>query len=196
MLLLIQALVGCTGGEIDCGVGTTFINGECRPILDSNEESDTDTDTDTDTDADSDADTDSDTDTDATSVSDVQQGGATGVVTLAGVVATTETANNHFFVQDEGGGEWSGLDIYLGGVEVAVSRGDVLTLTGEVGEYNDNTQIVVADAGDVSVTGSGSASADVIAATPSSWENYEGGLVTLEGVTVGEPNEYGEAETQ
>ena len=195
MLLLLTGLTGCTGGgEIDCGVGTRYINGECRPILDSAE---TDTDTDTDADSDTDADTDSDTDTDVgTSVSDIQNGGVTGVVTLVGVVATSEDSNNHVFIQDAGGGEWSGIDIYLGGVEVEVARGDELTVTGEVSEYNDNTQILLADAADLAVTGSGSVSADSISSTPSSWENYEGGLVTLEGPTVDAANEYGEGATQ
>jgi predicted extracellular nuclease len=162
-----------------------------------------DTDTDTDTDSDTDADTDTDTDTDPTglSCSDVQNydGVAEGdIVTLAGVCVTSQVANNGmgFFVQDAGGGEWSGMFVYLGSIKTTVAVGDQVTVSGEVTEYYDFTEIKPADASDISVTGSCTATEYAVQASPADWESLESVLVKALDVNVtSDANEYGEHET-
>lgn len=134
----------------------------------------------------------------AGTIADVQQGNICGIVTLTGVVATTDsvvdTKDNSvsFFAQDAGGGLYSGLVIYLktGGVEV--KAGDELTITGSATEFYDLTELNVADKADVQVTGSGSPAAEVLNEAPADWEPYEGMLLTLKNVTAtSDSDQYG-----
>lgn len=124
----------------------------------------------------------------ASTVADVQQGrvAAGSVVTLEGVVATSgpSTAGSGFFVQDAGGGPYSGIYVYKGGASFSVAAGDVLTVTGTVTEYYDLTEIVVSSTSDVVKTGSASPVATVLSSAPSDWEPYEGVLLTLNNVGV------------
>jgi predicted extracellular nuclease len=166
-------------------------------------DTDTDTDADGDTDADSDADADTDTDTDTdvgTTCSDVQDGTVSegDTVTLTGVCATSQVANNGmgFFVQDDGGGEWHGMFVYLGSVETTIAVGDKVNVTGEVTEYYDLTELSVFDAGDIEVVGSCTPVATDLQASPADFEPYESVLVRAMGVSVTtDANEYGEHET-
>lgn len=134
------------------------------------------------------------------SVSDVQQGLVSEgtVVTLTGVVATSgpTEAGSGFFVQDAGGGQWSGVYVYKGGAEFEVAAGDVLTVKGTVTEYFDLTEIVVDDTADVVKTGTGTPVPTALSAAPSDWEPYEGVLLTLNGVDVtSEVDSYGQVST-
>ncbi len=79
----------------------------------------------------------------APSIADIQQGvyidgddvRLDGVVVTSGITLDGEG----FFIQDPGGGEWSGLYIYLaGGSEgLYLAVGDVITITGVVTEFYD-----------------------------------------------------------
>lgn len=132
------------------------------------------------------------------SVAEVQTG-VTGTVQLTGVIATTGTnlSGDGFFVQDDGGGEWSGVYIYSDAVgDLGINEGDVLDITGSVTEYYDLTEIVISDASDVVVTGSGSPTAYAVASAPADWESLEGVLITAQGLSLtGDPDEYGESPT-
>jgi len=163
-------------------------------------EGDTDTDTDADTDTDTDTDTDADPDM-GTTCADVQNydGISEGdVVTLTGVCVTSPVALNGmgFFVQDDGGGEYSGMFIYLGSVEASVAVGDLITATGEVTEYYDLTEVSVMDAGDIEVTGTCTPTATTLQAAPSDFEPYESVLITALSVNVtSDADEYGQHST-
>ena len=111
--------------------------------------------------------TDDDTAEDAT-IYDIQDGTIeTGAfVTVTDVVATTGlvTAGTGFFVQErETGGkayehEYAGVYVHLdfvGSRAFTVARGDVLTITGEVKEFDQMTEIKVYGEDDITVTETG-----------------------------------------
>jgi len=127
-------------------------------------------------------------------ISDLQQNGHVGPAKLEGVIVTAEPGDEGFWVQDAGGGEWSGLYVYTDRLdtEVTVSVGDVLNITGEVSEYYDLTEISVGNANDIEATGTtAEATTASLSEAPADWENYEGVLVTLSSVEVGAGGEYG-----
>ena len=136
----------------------------------------------------------------AVSIYDIQTGAvAEGeTVTLQNVVVTSMLTGDEegFFVQDEGGGDWSGIYVFVGqaGGGIAPLIGDKVTLTGSVSEFYDSTQLVVSNAENMTVTGE----ADPVASEVSSvddWEVYEGCLVKLVDQTVtSDVNSYGEAD--
>jgi predicted extracellular nuclease len=129
-------------------------------------------------------------------ISDVQTGAYSegDSVTLEGVIATTQSDGDGFFVQDVGGGEYSGIYVYGSSTEVSV--GDELTITGEVTEYYDFTEIVVGSDSDISITGSGSATSTTLSEAPADWEVYEGVLIRVEDISLtSEADEYGQCDT-
>jgi predicted extracellular nuclease len=141
----------------------------------------------------------------AATISEVQQGTATGTVILEEVVVTSPMTSKDgvadgFYVQTQGGGEWSGVYVYRkdGFGEYSAEVGDVLTLQGEVTEYYESTQIVVRDIEDLtdSETTEIVVSTAVDPGTVSDWENWESCLVDLGGVKVSTVvDEYGEVQT-
>jgi predicted extracellular nuclease len=138
-------------------------------------------------------------------ISEVQQGTATGTVILEEVVVTSlmtskDGVDNGFYVQTEGGGEWSGVYVYrkdgFGGYSAEV--GDVVTLQGEVTEYYESTQIVVKDIEDFTdnETTATVAITEVDPGMVSDWESWESCLVSLGNVkVVSEVDAYGEVQT-
>ena len=192
------------GGNAACAEGDTDTDTDADSDTDADADADADTDADSDADADADtdadADADSDADTDSITVEDVQRGVVTEgeIVTLDDVIVTTQTSSNGagFFVQDSGGGAYSGIYVYCGNDPVEVRRGDTLTITGEVTEYYDLTEISVAAASDVVSTGTGMVSTTTLSSIPSDWEPYEGVLLKLQGVSItGEADSFGESST-
>lgn len=141
----------------------------------------------------------------AATISEVQQGTATGTVILEEVVVTSlmtskDGVDNGFYVQTEGGGEWSGVYVYRkdGFGEYSAEVGDVVTLQGEVTEYYESTQIVVKDIEDFTdnETTATVAITEVDPGMVSDWENWESCLVSLGNVkVVSEVDAYGEVQT-
>ena len=142
-----------------------------------------------------------------TTVADLQAGlvSSGDIVTLNNVIATTGlTADAQgFFVQDAGGGEWSGLYVYMqGGLEgVQVEAGLKLTLTGEVKEFpaeeaETETELVITSATNIVVTGSGDITVDVVdPASVTDWEPWESCIVSLGASEAAAGiNSYGEVE--
>ncbi|RME21991.1 MAG: hypothetical protein D6798_16885 [Deltaproteobacteria bacterium] len=135
-------------------------------------------------------------------VADIQEGTVAEdtLVTLTGVVATTSSDLAHgsgFFVQDAGGGAYSGIFVYTN-ADVAVAEGDELTLTGTVTEYYGMTELSVSSASNIEITGSGMpVTIDALDAVPSDWEPWEGCLVQLAGDVqiTGKVDTYGSAAT-
>ncbi len=181
--LNILAILACEGNTQACDSGQELRNGACVPSPSA--------DTDTDTDADADTDTGGDA---PTTVREVQEATWAGELTLEGLVVTTPVAGDgSFFVQDAGGGMWSGLRVYPDAVEVSVVPGDEVTVSGYVQEYYDETEMVVAAVEDVELTGSGTPKSLKLSSPPADWEAYEGVLVELAEVTLtSEPDGYGE----
>lgn len=147
------------------------------------------------------------TDPSEMSVSDLQQGLNDGTVEdgdkikVVDVIATSgvDPDGDGFFVQDAGGGAWSGVYVYLGGESVSVEVGDVLTITGTATDFpdpGDLSEIKVSDAADVLVTGEGTPVATLILEAPESWEEHESCLITLPGVEIlSDPDSDGEVTT-
>ena len=65
-----------------------------------------------------------------------------------------------------------------------VSIGDELSVTGEVTEFYDLTELVVSSDSDIEVTGSGTITVTTLTELPSDWEVYEGMLVSFEGIQI------------
>ncbi len=112
-------------------------------------------------------------------IAEIQSGGVTGTVTLEGVtVVSGMTAGDGFFVQDDAGA-YNGIYVYVGSSGITVNQGDQVTLTGDVSEFYDLTEIAIFDAADLTVTGTGVPSALVLSSEPADWEPYEGVLVSV-----------------
>ena len=139
-------------------------------------------------------------------IGDVQSGAVAegSTVTLEGVIATSG-ANSYgtgFFVQDDGGGPWSGVFVFVDTKEgtdgLGIAEGDVLDITGVIDEYYDATNIVVGDAADITtLAGPGSPlTSDLVDAdSVTDWEQWEGCLITTEDEVVaddGDLAKYGE----
>ena len=114
-------------------------------------------------------------------------------IEITGAVATTGLtfAGDTFFIQDTAGGEYSGIQVYLGeGASLSVDAGDEVTVTGYYSEFFDMSQIEASAAGAIEVTGAATiptppaVSPADIATNGALAENYEGVPVTIEGVTV------------
>ena len=191
------SLIATLGACKDKGGDTA--GGESDTDTDADTDSDTDSDSDADTDSDSDSDTDADVDN---TVYEVQNGTLSDgdAVEIDGVTVTATTFYG-FFVEEVGGGEYSGVYVYAGKnwdkTYTTVARGSDVSLSGTVVEYNDLTEIDVS-AGSVTVNGSGSElPSDVVAASvlsdPTTAEPWESVLVTVQNVTVeSTPDTYGE----
>ena len=98
--------------------------------------------------------------------------------------------------QDQGGGEYSGVYVFIGqaGGDIVPLVGDKVTITGNTAEFYDSTQLVLSNAENIIVTGEG----DIVSTTVSNvtdWEPYEGVVVSLESQHVlSEVNNHGEVD--
>ncbi len=116
----------------------------------------------------------------------------TGIVTSgAGEYEFTYAA-----MADAGGGPWSGLMLY-GNDVTGISRGDSITITGQIDEYFGLTELKYPTSIVVHSTGHPQPAAEVLTTNEvyqsSTAEQWESVLVRVENVTVAtEPNEYGE----
>ena len=135
---------------------------------------------------------------DGVSVYEIQQGAidTNEVVLLQNAVVTSplNAGAYGFFVQDEGGGPYSGLFVYLDDIEIDVQPGEVYNLSGMVKEYYDCTELVLDASSTIEI--SKDLVTPVVTAleeVPSDWEAYEGVLVRLMDVEVAsDGDEYGE----
>ena len=133
-------------------------------------------------------------------VYDVQTGAVPEgeVVTLTDVIVTSgiNARGEGFYVQDPGGGEYSGVYVYtaLAGEGIAPLVGNSVSVTGVVVEYYGFTEISVSSPQSVVTTGEGTVTPTVVSEV-SDWEAYEGVLLTLEQQeVVSDLNDYGECQ--
>ncbi len=136
---------------------------------------------------------------DGISISDLQDGTiAEGeTVTLTGVVVTSgwDSEAKGFFIQDAGGGEYSGIYVYAPSAsDTYLEVGYELTITGQTTEFYDWTEFNVADTSAFEVTGSAAPSVDTVdPATVSDWEVWESCLINIGAATaLDNVNGYGE----
>ncbi len=142
---------------------------------------------------------------DGVTIYDIQQGKISEgtVVTLKNVIVTSpvrvKDENGTFFIQEAGGGEWSGITVYMYSEVVEAldaPPGTVLNVTGTYEEFFDNSQIILKAAADVEIVGQGDvpeaavvAAADIASSPPGpKAENYEGVLVEIQDAVVTDPD--------
>ena len=112
------------------------------------------------------------------------------VVTIQGIVTAESWAFDspdnlsHFFIQDDEAA-YSGIKVYESGV--AVAQGDEVRLTGEVDEYFGLTEIINLDSMEI-LSHNHRVNPVVVPITTTDWEPYEGVLITVEDVTVSNPD--------
>lgn len=136
----------------------------------------------------------------STTCAELQQEGTEGGVELPGVVVTgpMNIEGTGFWVQDQGGGEWSGMYIYLyDGVSADVTVGDIVDIKGSATDYYDLTEVSVSSSDDIVLTGDTTdAVIDPLSSAPDDWESWESCLLRLEGIGItSEPNSYNEVDT-
>ena len=121
--------------------------------------------------------------------------GAGDEVVLEDVVVTSPSSEAGFYIQEPGGGPWSGCLVVSTPQlfeELSLSVGSVVNVDGVVGEFFDFTQITeatvrtVGESFDVTVD-------ELDGAGPDDWERWEGCLISLPNQTVVSTGPYGEA---
>jgi hypothetical protein len=135
---------------------------------------------------------------DPTTIADLRQGSpAEGDhVIVEDVVITTPTTDDGklFFIQDQGGGAFTGMPVYLATMSYSAVPGTVVDIQGTLQDYYEMWELKPD-----SITETGSTTDPVpvvLSSTPADWEPYEGALVTLQDVEVtSDPDNYGEVTT-
>jgi DNA/RNA endonuclease YhcR with UshA esterase domain len=90
-----------------------------------------------------------------------------------------------FFAQVEGGGDFTGVQVYGAGDFSQPAIGDIVTVTGEYEEYKGQSEIVIFGNDDISVDSSGSAVTALSVTDPCTLgEAHEGRLVTVPSLVV------------
>jgi hypothetical protein len=108
-------------------------------------------------------------------------------VETTGIV--TGISYNGYYIQD-GPGAWNGVFVFDNNNFPSI--GDEVTVTGEVQEYYELTEIGYIDAFNVNSQGNTLPDAEIISAQDANLEDYEGVLIRVESLTVtGLPNQYG-----
>ncbi len=119
------------------------------------------------------------------------------VVTTTGIVTAVQLTHPRvFFLEEEGGGPWSGVMVFFrwDSSVVDLNPGDSVVVTGDVYEYYGNTEIRIASTADVQIVASGRPIPDPVVlpasklddnlADPDTLEAYEGVLVKVENAFV------------
>lgn len=118
-------------------------------------------------------------------------------VTLTDVIVTSPLSfsGDSFFVQDPAGGEYSGIIVFVKDpAGLVIKPGDLVTLTGYYDEFFMNSQMVLNDASGLTLGGTMPVpaaevvnAADIATGGPMA-EAWEGVLVSVEGVSVTNPD--------
>ncbi len=145
-----------------------------------------------------------DTCSEGATLADIQGGtyadGDEVVIPCAVVTGELTAGGEAFFIQDPGGGEWSGMYVYLyGGMEadeMDISVGDLISIAGVVSEWNDLTELSIATAYDVAVIGEYPVTIDAVDCNTADWEPWESCLISIDGLEVTSwPDNYGQVDT-
>ncbi len=134
------------------------------------------------------------------SIADIQDGTiADGeTVTLSGVLVSSPASqeDDGFFIQSPGGGEWSGIFVYMQSGVPYLEPGDEITVTGSVSEFYDWTELSVSDDSAIEVTGNGTLTVDSVdVGSVTDFEPWESTLIAIGSATATSGiNSYGEIE--
>jgi len=187
--LLMTAGVGCAASDDKTDAADSG--------TDTNVSADTDTDTDSNTGDTSGGDT-----VKRTTIKRIQTGkiAEDETVTLTDVVVSSGISlkGDGFFIQDAGGGRWSGLFVYMqaGFDSLYLEPGFTINVTGTVVEFYDWTQLTVTTETAIEVTGSGSVTVDAVdPEAPPGWEEgWESCIINVGAAEVTEGlNDFNEA---
>ena len=114
-------------------------------------------------------------------------------VTITGIVSALAYAGEGSFFMQDSDAVLSGIQVY--GANDGLAVGDAVTVTGEVEEYHDHTELLIESSAAYSVSSSGNALYGPVALTAAaaSAEDYESMLVSVEDLDcLNLPNTYGE----
>ena len=110
-------------------------------------------------------------------------------VETTGIVTGISDSADGYYIQD-GAGAWNGVFVYDNANTPAI--GDEVTITGEVQEYYELTEIGYIDAFNVNSQGNALPDAEILSVPDANMEDYEGVFIRVENLTVTElPNQYG-----
>ncbi len=132
-----------------------------------------------------------------TTIAEIRRDAVCGKVRVENAVATSpswgeDDGETSVFIQDEGGGDYSGIVVFIPSTFVDIQPGDVVTVIGDVSDYYGLAEIYVGDESGYGVTmGAGTPVVTEITETPSDWEPYESALVRLTDLTAVTDMEYG-----
>ena len=147
-----------------------------------------------------------------TAIQDIQQGlvPENSLVLVENVIVSSgltwsDVADASFFVQEPGGGPYSGIQVYLADTAgLSIAPGDDVTIVGTYEEFFDMSQLATSGAMSITVNSSGTPPTPEVIADPatiatggSAAEQWEGVLVSVENVAGTDvnpdaPQEFGE----
>ncbi len=109
------------------------------------------------------------------------------IVTIKGVI-TSPTINSLFSLSITVQDETAGISIYSSEDSILTTVGDLVQITGEVGQYNGLTQLVVSDRADIRRLGAGTVPAPIVLSPsfytdPMYVESLESMLIQINGLT-------------
>jgi hypothetical protein len=181
---------------LTCSLGFLIGSTACVGFINGDEGSDEVGDGDGDT-GEGDGDGDSDT-----TIQSIQQGevGEGMIVAVQGVIVTSPVNSEEglAFVEEPGGGEYSGIALYIWSEVVMatpLAPGDVVNITAEYTEFFGLSQLVVKNPGDITVVGTDAlpgpdiVTADQIARDNPEAEPWEGVRVQVVDATIAEAND-------
>ncbi len=124
-----------------------------------------------------------------TTIREIRQDGVCGPVRVTGVIATApsygeDKDRTYVFIQDAGGGEYSGIVAFSPAGYTAYDVGTTFTIEGSVSSYYGLAELYVGDTGSLTATGDAEPTASVITDPVTDWMPWQSALVTIPDVTV------------
>ncbi len=131
-----------------------------------------------------------------TTVRGIRADGICGPVRVTGVVSTApsfgeEDERTYLFVQDAGGGEYSGIVAFNPDEYTGYDAGSVFDVTGTVSNYFGLIEISTYGGGTLTETGAAEPTVDTVPADVTDWLPWQSALVQLDNVTAVNVDEWG-----
>lgn len=131
-----------------------------------------------------------------TTVHAIRADGVCGPVSLTGVVATAasfgeDKGRTNLFVQDAGGGEYSGIVVFDPSGYVEHPVGTTFDVVGSVSDYFGLMEIYVGDIGTLTATGTAEPTVTVITEAVTDWMPWQSALISLSDVTAVTDEDFG-----
>lgn len=131
-----------------------------------------------------------------TTIHAVRADGVCGPVRLTDVVATAqsfgeEDGRTYVFVQDAGGGEYSGLVAFSPAGFTAYAAGTTFEIVGDVSDYYGLVEVYVGDTGSLTATGTAEPVVTVVPDGITDWMPWQSALITVQTVTAVTDEDFG-----